>query len=98
MFLVEIAQPDASLRSPGRNICPLGFFGAVVWKGRLTAQILFQGSQKRPRCASHGLGGVRFWFAWAVGGENLAGERRVVSLGDRPRQGGRKSEDAGGES
>ena len=98
LLLVEIAQPDASLRSSGRNIGPLSFFGAVEGKGRLTAQILFQGFQKRPRRASHGLGGVGFWFAWTVGGENLAGERRVVSLGDRPGQGGGKSEDAGGKS
>jgi len=80
------------------NIGPLGFFGAVIWQGRLAAQVVFQGFQKRPRRAGHGLGSVGFWFPWTVGGENLAGERRVVSLGDRPGQGGGKSEDASGKS
>ena len=83
LLFVQISQPDASLRSSGRDIGPLGFFGTVVGKGRLAAQILFQGFQKRFRRAGHGLGGVGFWFAWTVGGENLTGERRVVFDGRR---------------
>ena len=95
LLFVEIAEPDASLRSPGRDISPLGFFGAVVGKGRLAAQIRFQGFQKRPRRAGHGLGGVGFWFAWTVGGENLAGERRVVPHRGRSGKGGGKGKSAG---
>ena len=95
LFLVEIPESDASLRSPGRNIGPLGFFGAVIWQGRLAAQVVFQGFQKRLRRAGHGLGSVGFWFPWTVGGENLAGERRIIFHGVRPEQGSKKSKGAG---
>jgi hypothetical protein len=37
LLLVEIAKPDTSLQPPRRDIGPLGFFGAVVGKGRLAA-------------------------------------------------------------
>ena len=41
LLFVEIAQSDASLLSPWRDIGPLGFLRAIVGKSRLEVQILF---------------------------------------------------------